>query len=64
MVIGFGVAAEMLQLVGDVTVSLQLIVAATTVCSLVASHIQTSWNVDIKISESGTPSFTNSKFQI
>ena len=33
MVIGFGVAPEMLQLVGDVTVSLQLIVAATTVCS-------------------------------
>ena len=56
LVIGFGVAPEMLQLVGDVTVSLQLIVAATTVCS--------PWNVDIKISESGTPSFTNSKFQI
>ena len=33
LVIGFGAAAEMLQLVGDVTVSLQLIVAATTVCS-------------------------------
>ena len=33
LVIGFGVAPEMLQLVGDVTVSLQLIVAATTVCS-------------------------------
>ena len=29
LVIGFGVAPEMLQLVGDVTVSLQLIVAAT-----------------------------------